>query len=66
MTSFSKSANACSVQSEGRNIDEVSIAVPNYVSPDADGRAYLGAAIERTRTLRPFPFHSSNAAPAVI
>ena len=66
MTSFSKSANACSVQSEGRNIDEVSIAVPSCVAPDADGRTYLGGANEWTRTLRPFPFHSSNAAPAVI
>src|SRR5206468_12220999 len=66
MTSFSKSASACAVQPEGRNIDEVSIAMPKYFClRRVDGRAcaYLGAPNERNCTPRALLFHSSYDAP---
>src|SRR4029450_337387 len=67
ITSFSKSANACAVQSEGKNIDDLSIVASSYLPSNATRRGgYLGAANERKRTLRPFAFHSSYDAPAVI
>ena len=67
MTSLSKSANACGVQSEGENIDEVSVTVPSYFASECRGAfVYLGAANERNRRLRPLPLHSSYDAPAVI
>src|SRR4029077_6766015 len=67
MTSLSKSANACAVQSEGKNIDDLSIIASSYFAFECRAaRGYLGAANERNRTLRPFAFHSSYDAPAVI
>src|SRR5215471_18177485 len=53
MTSRSKSAKACGAQTEGENIDEISISMPSYFPPTTDEDMGAFSNRQSQRTLHP-------------